>query len=103
MNHLFGPVPSRRLGLSLGVDLLPFKTCTLDCVYCQLAPLPIEGEAGRRPQLAIDAVEVQVLKGRRSTPRERPSLRDGTGPKRWFMIRFLIRYELNSKVEGKMY
>lgn len=36
MNHLFGPVPSRRLGLSLGVDLLPFKTCTLDCVYCQL-------------------------------------------------------------------
>jgi wyosine [tRNA(Phe)-imidazoG37] synthetase (radical SAM superfamily) len=38
MNHLFGPVPSRRLGLSLGVDLLPFKTCTLDCVYCQLGP-----------------------------------------------------------------
>ncbi len=36
MKHLFGPVPSRRLGLSLGVDLLPFKTCTLDCVYCQL-------------------------------------------------------------------
>ncbi|HII06076.1 MAG TPA: radical SAM protein [Methanotrichaceae archaeon] len=36
MKHLFGPVPSRRLGLSLGVDLLPFKTCTLDCAYCQL-------------------------------------------------------------------
>ena len=36
MKHLFGPVPSRRLGLSLGVDLLPFKTCTLDCTYCQL-------------------------------------------------------------------
>jgi wyosine [tRNA(Phe)-imidazoG37] synthetase (radical SAM superfamily) len=35
-NHLYGPVPSRRLGLSLGVDLVPFKTCTLDCVYCQL-------------------------------------------------------------------
>jgi wyosine [tRNA(Phe)-imidazoG37] synthetase (radical SAM superfamily) len=34
--HLYGPVPSRRLGLSLGVDLVPFKTCTLDCVYCQL-------------------------------------------------------------------
>ncbi len=33
--HLFGPVPSRRLGLSLGVDLIPFKTCTLDCVYCE--------------------------------------------------------------------
>lgn len=33
--HLFGPVPSRRLGISLGVDLVPHKTCTLDCVYCE--------------------------------------------------------------------
>lgn len=36
MKRIFGPVPSRRLGFSLGVDLVPFKTCTLDCVYCQL-------------------------------------------------------------------
>jgi len=35
-NYLYGPVPSRRLGRSLGVDLVPFKTCTYDCVYCQL-------------------------------------------------------------------
>jgi wyosine [tRNA(Phe)-imidazoG37] synthetase (radical SAM superfamily) len=34
--YLFGPVPSRRLGFSLGVDLVPFKTCSYDCVYCQL-------------------------------------------------------------------
>lgn len=34
--HVFGPVPSRRLGRSLGVDLIPFKTCPYDCVYCQL-------------------------------------------------------------------
>lgn len=34
-NHLFGPVPSRRLGMSLGVDIIPFKTCTLNCVYCE--------------------------------------------------------------------
>lgn len=33
---IFGPVPSRRLGLSLGVDLLGRKACTLDCVYCQV-------------------------------------------------------------------
>lgn len=33
--YLFGPVPSRRLGLSLGVDLMPHKTCSLDCVYCE--------------------------------------------------------------------
>ena len=35
-SSLFGPVPSRRLGLSLGIDLTIPKTCTLDCVYCQL-------------------------------------------------------------------
>ena len=33
--HLFGPVSSRRLGQSLGVDLIPFKTCSLNCVYCE--------------------------------------------------------------------
>lgn len=33
---VYGPVPSRRLGFSLGVDILPYKTCSLDCVYCQL-------------------------------------------------------------------
>ncbi len=38
--HVYGPVPSRRLGYSLGVDILPYKTCTLDCVYCQLGPSP---------------------------------------------------------------
>lgn len=35
-SHVFGPVPSRRLGMSLGVDLLPVKTCSFDCVYCQV-------------------------------------------------------------------
>ncbi len=35
-HHVYGPVLSRRLGRSLGVDLLPFKTCTYDCAYCQL-------------------------------------------------------------------
>lgn len=35
-NYIFGPVPSRRLGRSLGVDLVPFKTCSYDCIYCQL-------------------------------------------------------------------
>ena len=33
MKHVFGPVPSRRLGLSLGIDLLTPKTCTMDCIY----------------------------------------------------------------------
>jgi len=40
MSHSFcyGPVRSRRFGLSLGVDVVPFKSCTFDCAYCQLGP-----------------------------------------------------------------
>ncbi len=33
--YLFGPVRSRRLGISLGVDMVPYKTCTLNCIYCE--------------------------------------------------------------------
>jgi len=36
MSLIFGPVPSRRLGFSLGVDPVPLKTCTYNCLYCQL-------------------------------------------------------------------
>ncbi len=41
-SHIYGPVPSRRLGFSLGVDILPYKTCSFDCIYCQL------GRTGRK-------------------------------------------------------
>lgn len=46
--HLFGPVPSRRLGMSLGVDLVPKKVCSLDCVYC---------EVGKTTKLTLDRLE----------------------------------------------
>lgn len=36
MKYVFGPVTSRRLGASLGVDPIPLKTCNWNCVYCQL-------------------------------------------------------------------
>ena len=36
MPCIYGPVPSRRLGVSLGVDVIPRKTCSYDCIYCQL-------------------------------------------------------------------
>ncbi|MGC8641911.1 MAG: radical SAM protein [Isosphaeraceae bacterium] len=36
MRYVFGPVPSRRLGQSLGIDPVPLKTCNWNCVYCQL-------------------------------------------------------------------
>ena len=45
---LFGPVPSRRLGMSLGVDLVPRKTCSMDCVYC---------ESGKTTNLTVERRE----------------------------------------------
>lgn len=36
MKYIFGPVPSRRLGSSLGIDIVPAKTCNLDCIYCEV-------------------------------------------------------------------
>lgn len=51
--YLFGPVPSRRLGISLGVDLVPRKVCSLDCVYC---------EVGKTTKLTIDQKEYISLK-----------------------------------------
>ena len=38
MNHIFGPVNSRRLGRSLGIDILPRKICNFDCIYCEVGP-----------------------------------------------------------------
>jgi wyosine [tRNA(Phe)-imidazoG37] synthetase (radical SAM superfamily) len=35
MKYVFGPVTSRRLGLSLGIDITPFKTCSFNCIYCE--------------------------------------------------------------------
>ena len=35
LRRVFGPVPSRRLGISLGLDVIPYKTCSLDCLYCE--------------------------------------------------------------------
>ena len=36
MRYIYGPVPSRRLGYSLGIDPIPSKTCNYQCIYCQL-------------------------------------------------------------------
>lgn len=64
--HVFGPVPSRRLGLSLGVDLVPYKTCTYNCVYCQLGPEPettIKRESFWDPGRVVDEVKAVLESG----------------------------------------
>ena len=53
--YLYGPVPSRRLGRSLGVDIVPFKLCTLDCIYCQL------GRTSNKTIERRDYVPVEVV------------------------------------------
>jgi len=55
LKHVFGPVPSRRLGFSLGVDPVVPKTCTLDCVYCELGPTA-DRTVTRRPYVPVDGI-----------------------------------------------
>jgi len=61
MGYIFGPVPSRRLGRSLGVDLVPFKTCTYDCIYCQLGETTNK-TVERREWVSLDAVLAELKK-----------------------------------------
>lgn len=65
--HVFGPVPSRRLGRSLGVDLIPHKTCPYDCLYCQI---------GRTTDRAIERKEWvplrQIIAELRTRLRDKP-------------------------------
>jgi len=47
-HYIFGPVPSRRLGISLGIDLVTHKTCSMDCIYC---------ECGKTTELTLEQKE----------------------------------------------
>ncbi|MEA2068890.1 MAG: radical SAM protein, partial [Verrucomicrobiota bacterium] len=53
--HLFGPVPSRRFGRSLGVDLTPHKTCNFDCIFCQLGRTTLK-TMDRREYVPVEEV-----------------------------------------------
>lgn len=63
MKYVFGPVPSRRLGQSLGIDPIPLKTCNWNCVYCQLGrSVPLTLERGEyAPRLKLLAEVEQAL------------------------------------------
>jgi wyosine [tRNA(Phe)-imidazoG37] synthetase (radical SAM superfamily) len=58
-SYTYGPVPSRRLGLSLGVDIVPAKICTLDCVYCQIGRTT-RGSIVRQDFIDMDAVLAEL-------------------------------------------
>lgn len=57
MKHIFGPVPTRRLGMSLGVDIIPYKTCTYDCIYCEL------GKTTNQTTVRQDYIAADVIIG----------------------------------------
>jgi len=59
--YVYGPVPSRRLGLSLGIDIMPFKLCTLDCLYCQLAKTT-QKTIERSDYVPVEAVLAELKK-----------------------------------------
>ena len=59
-NLIYGPVPSRRLGLSLGVDLVPYKVCSYNCVYCQIGPTP-ETTVERKPYIPAEMILDQLF------------------------------------------
>jgi wyosine [tRNA(Phe)-imidazoG37] synthetase (radical SAM superfamily) len=59
MKYVFGPVPSRRLGRSLGIDPVPLKTCNWNCVYCQLGrTVPLTDE--RREYIPREDILAEV-------------------------------------------
>lgn len=65
MSFLFGPVPSRRLGRSLGVDLVPPKTCCYDCIYCEVGPtthLTVSRRAFMSPRAILEELETYLRK-----------------------------------------
>jgi len=59
MKYVYGPVPSRRLGQSLGIDTIPLKTCNWNCVYCQLGrTVPLTNE--RKEYFPSEAILAEV-------------------------------------------
>ena len=90
MKHLFGPVNSRRLGLSQGIDLLPPKTCNFNCIYCEInkAPqlscergehVPTEEIIAEIDGLLEDEARVRVLDVFTITASGEPTLHTGIG------------------------
>jgi wyosine [tRNA(Phe)-imidazoG37] synthetase (radical SAM superfamily) len=66
MKYIYGPVPSRRLGFSLGVDIVPYKTCTINCIYCQIGKTTLKTLKRRSYAQKADILkEVQEVLGRK--------------------------------------
>lgn len=76
--HVYGPVPSRRLGRSLGIDLVPFKVCNYDCIYCQLGRTT-QKTLERKPYVASEAILAELKQKLASSRPVRVGPRFGQG------------------------
>ena len=65
MHYVYGPIPSRRLGRSLGIDPIPLKTCNWNCVYCQLGrSMPLTNERREYVPRAEILAEIRAVLAR---------------------------------------
>ncbi|MFH1440967.1 MAG: radical SAM protein [Candidatus Omnitrophota bacterium] len=69
MKYIYGPIRSRRLGFSLGISLTPRKTCSFDCVYCQLGKTT-HRTAERKEYLKIEEVLEEIKQWVKENPEE---------------------------------
>ena len=85
--HLFGPVPSRRLGMSLGVELIPHKVCSMNCVYCECGSTT-ELTVERKEWVPVGNVKKELIDFFKNNPEPdyitfsgagEPTLNSGTG------------------------
>jgi wyosine [tRNA(Phe)-imidazoG37] synthetase (radical SAM superfamily) len=90
-NHLYGPVPSRRLGRSLGIDLVPHKICTYNCIYCQIGKTT-EKTLLRKEYILKEEVleEVKAFLLREDSPIDHFSLSGSGEPTLHSQIRLII-------------
>jgi wyosine [tRNA(Phe)-imidazoG37] synthetase (radical SAM superfamily) len=89
--YLYGPVPSRRLGRSLGIDLVPHKICTYDCIYCQIGKTT-EKTLVRKEYVPVKEIvkEVKGFLKEESAPIDHLSLSGSGEPTLHSLIRSVI-------------
>ena len=74
MKYIYGPIKSRRLGLSLGLSLSLDKTCNLDCIYCQWGRTPVT-VSERKEYARVDEIILELKAWLLNNPQEAKELR----------------------------
>lgn len=69
MKYVYGPLKSRRLGLSLGISLTPYKICDFDCIYCQLGKT-IDSTSERKEYVKTEEIVGEIKAWLQNNPEE---------------------------------